>query len=186
MIGSQLGPDFPIMFMGITSDISVMPGHLPKNKQKILTLAVLFVTCQGLYWENMALSHTCLVYLQSLVITVVIICNTVSLSVVSDHCCQFQFLQFSFVAFSCIQLYSCTSLYLFPVNMTCLDQLSYSRACYNFTFTLKLDNNVCMYLYSQKQYQYLFHLVPSARYKLKKTLQNKMAAQHPGGKKHVK
>ena len=45
-----------------------MPGHLPKNKQKILTVAILFVTCQGLYLENMSLSHTCLVYLKSLVI----------------------------------------------------------------------------------------------------------------------
>ena len=45
-----------------------MPGHLPKNKQKILTVAILFVTCQGLYLENMGLSHTCLVYLKSLVI----------------------------------------------------------------------------------------------------------------------
>ena len=67
---------------------SPMLGHLPKNKQKMLTIAILFVTCQELYLENMALGHTCLVYLKSLVTTAVIISNTVSLPVASGRCCQ--------------------------------------------------------------------------------------------------
>ena len=34
---------------------SLMAGHLPKNKQKILPLAILFLTCFGLYSESVAL-----------------------------------------------------------------------------------------------------------------------------------
>ena len=82
-------------------------------------------------------SHTCLVHLQSLVIIVVIICNSISLSVVSGHCCRFQFLQFSFVAFSCIQLY-------LVISVSCkhdpprLAQLL-TGICYHFTLTSKLN-----------------------------------------------
>ena len=72
------------------------------------------------------------------------ICNTVSLLVVSSHCCQFQSLQFS----CCFQLYlvvrSC--ILIIRVNMTRLDQLSYPRVCYNCNFNLKTKTKKCMYV----------------------------------------
>ena len=52
----------------------------------------------------------------------------------------------NFSFFSSLVTFSCIQLYLFPVNMTRLDQLSYPRACYNCTFTSK-HNKKCMYVY---------------------------------------
>ena len=82
-----------------------MPGHQPKNKQKILTVAILFVTCQGLYLENMGLSHTCLVYLKSLVILllslfVILLVYQWSLAIVINFS-FFSSLLLSLVVFSC-------------------------------------------------------------------------------------
>ena len=50
-----VGVRFSYYAYGHYEQCSLMPGHLPKKKQKILSLAILFLTCLELCLENVAL-----------------------------------------------------------------------------------------------------------------------------------